>query len=84
MAERVSLGQHEQDPGSLGECPARHCWVLDPADRSHRRRPGLLLEWRRTASGGWEGRVTYAAELRAGLWAAVEEWVPAVLIRPPG
>lgn len=54
--------------------------VLDPADRSHRRRRGLLLEWRWTDTGAWEGRVVYASELRAGLWAAVEEWVPAVLV----
>ncbi|WP_188780099.1 hypothetical protein [Marmoricola endophyticus] len=59
------------------DCPARHCWVSDPADGSRRvRRPGLLLEWRRTPSG-WEGRVAYAAQLREGRWALVEEWVPA-------
>lgn len=81
MSRRVTLGR-DDEPGEapVDDCPARHCWVLDPADRSHCRRPGLLLEWRRTASGDWEGRVVYAAELHAGLWAAVEEWVPAVLV----
>ena len=83
MAQRVALGSSEQhDVDVPDDCPARHCWVLDPADRSHHRRPGLLLEWRQMSSGGWEGRVVYAAELRAGVWAAVEEWVPGSLVRP--
>ena len=42
-------------------------------------RPGLLLEWRRTGHL-WEGRVVYAAQLRPGLWATVEEWLPAELL----
>jgi len=72
-------------------CPGSPRWgattppePLDPADRSHRRRPGLLLEWRQSDIGTWEGRVVYAGELRAGVWAAVEEWVPAILIEPLG
>jgi hypothetical protein len=60
------------------DCPARHCWVTAPADGGGPR-PGLLLEWRRGAQG-WEGRVAYAAELRPGRWAAVEEWLPAEVV----
>lgn len=60
-------------------CPARHCWVGVPVDGS-RPRPGLLLEWRRGERGRWEGRVAYAAQLRPGRWATVEEWLPAELL----
>lgn len=49
-----------------------------PVDGSQPR-PGLLLEWRR-AGHLWEGRVVYAAQLRPGRWATVEEWVPAELL----
>lgn len=65
--------------GGEGSCPARHCWVSVPVDGS-RPRPGLLLEWRRADRGRWEGRVAYAAQLRPGRWALVEEWVPAELL----
>ena len=64
------------------ECPVKHCWVTGPVDGG-RPRPGLLMEWRRTGTGGWEGRVVYAAELRPGRWAAVEEWVAADLLLAP-
>jgi hypothetical protein len=57
------------------DCPARHCWVTSPVDGGAPR-PGLLLEWRR-GQHGWEGRVAYAAQLRARRWGAVEEWLPA-------
>lgn len=67
------------DPSGGG----RHCWVLDAADRRGVKRAGLLLEWRRSAvAGTWEGRVVYAAELRVGRTALVEEWVPAALLEP--
>lgn len=67
------------DPSGGG----RHCWVLDAADRRGVKRAGLLLEWRRSAADGtWEGRVVYAAELRAGRTALVEEWLPAALLEP--
>jgi hypothetical protein len=56
--------------------------VSDAADGLGVKRPGLLVEWRRAAAG-WEGRVVYAAELRAGQWALVEEWLPATLLTPP-
>jgi len=60
MAERVAL----RTSGDL--CPARHCWVLDPADHSGVRRPGLLVEWRQANEDDWLGRVIYPAQLRAG------------------
>jgi hypothetical protein len=53
--------------------------VSDAADRAGTKRPGLLLEWRQGRTG-WEGRVVYAAQLRADGWASVEEWVPAGLL----
>ena len=64
-----------------GDCPARHCWVANPADGAATKRPGLLIEWRRTLSGdGWEGLVVYAAQLRSGSWSLVEEWVHDTLL----
>lgn len=65
------------------DCPARHCWVTVPVD-GPASRPGLLLEWRRVEKGRWEGRVAYAAELRPGRWATVEEWIPAELLAAQG
>jgi hypothetical protein len=41
----------------------------------HGRQPGLLLEWRRTASG-WQGRVVRPV-FEVGCWVVVEEWLPA-------
>ena len=79
MSERVTLSRS----GAGGDpCPGRHCWVADPADRSAEKRPGLLVEWRRDAYGGWHGRVVYLAGLRAGRWALVEEWVDESLLIP--
>jgi hypothetical protein len=70
---------HELDePDGPAGCPARHCWVTAPVDGGVPR-PGLLLEWRR-GEHGWEGRVAYAAELRAERWGAVEEWLPAEVV----
>ncbi|MCW2845671.1 MAG: hypothetical protein JWN22_3587 [Nocardioides sp.] len=63
------------------DCPVRHCWIADAVDGRGVRRPGLLVEWRRT-TGGWEGRVVYAASLRPGDWAIVEEWLPAHALAP--
>lgn len=62
-------------------CPVRHCWVAGAADDLGVKRPGLLVEWRRTDLG-WQGRVVYAAELRAGEWSLVEEWLPSTLLSP--
>jgi hypothetical protein len=54
----------------------KHCWVTD----RHGRLPGLLLEWRRTASG-WQGRVVRPT-LEVGEWIMVEEWLPVELLEP--
>ncbi len=62
-------------------CPMRHCWVADAVDGRGVKRPGLLAEWRPSATG-WEGRVLYAAELAPGRWTTVEEWLPAALLTP--
>jgi hypothetical protein len=63
-------------------CPVRHCWVGDAADARGTKRPGLLVEWRRSSDGRWQGRVVYAAALRPGEWALVEEWLPADVLAP--
>ena len=76
MAQRVGI---EQSPH---QTPARHCWVVDPADRSGRLRPGLLVDWHHTDADEWVARVVYAAEMRRSEWATVEEWLPAALVRP--
>ena len=80
--DRVSL--HERihgapapqqfDPGKTVPRTVKHCWVTD----RHGRLPGLLLEWRRTASG-WQGRVVRPV-LEAGEWIVVEEWLPSELL----
>ena len=62
-------------------CPAKHCWVTVPVEGGGPR-PGLLLEWRQDEGGRWEGRVVYAAELRPGRWATVEEWLGEGLLDP--
>lgn len=77
MAQRVA-----QTRRSTGACPARHCWVADTADGDGVKRPGLLVEWRLSTAGLWEGRVIYSAELRNGRWGIVEEWVGADLLLP--
>lgn len=78
MADRVARSR-----SVVEECPARHCWVVDGVDASGEKRAGLLVAWRRSTAGGWEGRVVYLAKLRAGeSWALVEEWVPAACLAP--
>jgi hypothetical protein len=80
LKDRVRAGQQQELPGSsvpmASEQPGRHCWITLPVDGSQPR-PGL--EWRRSGHL-WEGRVVYAAQLRPGRWATVEEWVPAELL----
>jgi hypothetical protein len=82
LKDRVRVGQHQEPTPSSAPAapdqPGRHCWISLPVDGSQPR-PGLLLEWRR-AGHLWEGRVVYAAQLRPGRWATVEEWVPAELL----
>jgi hypothetical protein len=68
-------------PAGEDNCPVRHCWVAGAADDLGVKRPGLLVEWRRT-DAGWQGRVVYAAELRVGEWSLVEEWLPSTLLSP--
>lgn len=87
MHERVALtsGRDRVSPaGSPDEsCPARHCWVLDPADKSGVKRAALLVAWRRSRTGAWEGQVVYLGDLRGpGEWAVVCEWVPERLLSP--
>ena len=83
-----TAGQPSREPDARTGCPARHCWVTAPVDGGTPR-PGLLLEWRR-GDRGWEGRVAYAAQLRAARWGTVEEWLPAEVVAsverttPPG
>ena len=78
MWQRVQASSEAGEP----PCPARHCWVLDPVDASGTKRAGLLLEWRRDASAGWEGRVVYVALLRTEGWVSVEDWLPAAWLAP--
>jgi hypothetical protein len=84
LEDRVRVGSSEEPTtasvtAGSGQ-PARHCWITVPADGAASR-PCLLLEWRQDDLH-WEGRVVYAAELRPGRWATVEEWVPAELLSP--
>ncbi|MGA9749331.1 MAG: hypothetical protein WBQ50_17905 [Nocardioides sp.] len=90
MEERVLLGSAPARSGSrsdvpppsaVGQAPARHCWVLAPADGTGERRAGLLLEWRRSAEE-WECRVLYNVRLRNESWALLEEWLPAADVAP--
>ena len=77
--ERVSLHERIHGAPAPREPTApvvKHCWVTD----RHGRLPGLLLEWRRTASG-WQGRVVRPT-LEAGEWIVVEEWLPVELLGP--
>lgn len=64
MAERVAGHLTPSPPIS----PARHCHVDGE--------PGLLVEWRRVASG-WQGRVLSMVWIDAVGWATVERWLPA-------
>ncbi|WP_426245416.1 hypothetical protein [Nocardioides sp. LHG3406-4] len=84
LRDRVRAGGAQSPPPAAAPAPtdahpARHCWISAPVDGT-RPRPGLLIEWRRVENGRWEGRVAYVAELRAGRWSLVEEWVPAELL----
>ncbi len=85
LSERVRTdaggGPGAPPPPEAEACPSRHCWVADAVDAVGTKRPGLLVEWRQVQAG-WEGRVVYAAQLRAGSWLLVEEWLPAALLTP--
>ena len=81
MAERIAATRRTTAADAPETSPAaaprggpeslRHCWVSSPQGRL----PGLLLEWRRVASG-WQGRVVHPVPDADG-WILVEEWLPA-------
>jgi hypothetical protein len=73
MAERIAATRAAATPEEPPRGPdaLKHCWV----DHEHGRVPGLLIEWRRTASG-WQGRVVHPVPDEGG-WILVEEWLPA-------
>ena len=81
MADRVARGSGPDAAGVPPEpqapaLPVKHCWVND----EHGRLPGLLLGWRRTASG-YQGRVVRPVPDEDG-WVVVEEWLPADRLTP--
>ena len=64
----------------------RHCWVQGLPDVPGRR-PGLLIEWRRSEQDGgavaWEGRVVYVvSEQPSFAPVLVEAWVAAEHLAP--
>lgn len=77
MADRLAQtrGESLTLPGAAPTLPIKHCWVTD----QYGRLPGLLLEWRKVASGEWQGRVVRPVPDDHG-WAIVEEWLPAGLL----
>jgi hypothetical protein len=79
MSRRVapSLAERSGRQASPGTGPvARHCWADPPGHPGPW--PGLVVEWRRDRSGGWEGRCIYAmTEPDAGAVRVVERWLPA-------
>ena len=67
---------HDSPPGNEPDAPqVRHCWVTAHDEKV----PGLLLEWRRTASG-WQGRVVHPTLLETG-WVVIQEWLPASVLQ---
>lgn len=79
MADRLAQtrGEVPVTPAVPSAPPIKHCWVTD----RHGRLPALLLEWRKVASGEWQGRVVRPVLDDRG-WAVVEEWLPAGLLDP--
>lgn len=58
----------------------RHCWVEPPGHPGSW--PGLVVEWRRGADDGWEGRCVYVVDgLDAEGARVVERWLPAGCLR---
>ncbi len=77
-AEGFAVGGVDRDRQTSGH-RQRHCWV-HTLEAPSEPRPGLVIEWRRTATG-WQARVVYA--LGDGDQAStVETWVPAERLRP--
>lgn len=80
LGERRRPGEPSPHPDQPTQ-PARHCWLtLGAPDGLPGARPALLLEWRRTDPTGWEGRVVYLAQVRAGRWSLIDEWLPGDLL----
>lgn len=77
MSERLAQTRGKFQPATEPPAPPpiKHCWVTD----EHGRLPALLLEWRKVASGEWQGRVVRLV-LEVGNWIVVEEWLPAGLL----
>ena len=85
MTDRIAATSRTTPPAAAGPVPPsaataatdprpdalKHCWVSS----AHGQLPGLLLEWRRVASG-WQGRVVHPVPDADG-WMLVEEWLPA-------
>lgn len=63
-----------------GSSQRRHCWVRN-VPRCPGVWPGLLLDWRRSPAGGWEGLVVVAVDDKERVL-ALELWVDAADLRP--
>lgn len=62
----------------------RHCWVRG-LDRRHPLAPpspGIVIQWRRTKSGSYEGWVSAVVDLAGGEVSIFQGWVPAHQIKP--
>lgn len=79
MADRLAQtrGEFQSAPETPEPPPIKHCWVTD----HHGRLPALLLEWRKVASGEWQGRVVRPV-LEHSRWVVAEEWLTAGLLDP--
>jgi hypothetical protein len=84
-ARRLTAPDDAEAPGDVDQdrptsSPRqRHCWVHTPEAPSEPR-PGLVIEWRQTATG-WQARVVYALD-DGDRASTVENWVPAERLRP--
>jgi formylglycine-generating enzyme required for sulfatase activity len=91
LAERSAAARGSTPTEATSESPAddrtayvgsprqRHCWVHAPEAPSEPL-PGLVVEWRRSATG-WEARVVYALD-ETDPSTIVEAWIPAQRLRP--
>lgn len=85
-AEPLQVDPVRLDPVPSRPTPVHHCWVED-APGHPGRYPGLLLEWRREATG-WSGLVAYvmpdlgpspSGGERVRL---TQRWLPGTCLRP--
>jgi hypothetical protein len=74
LAERSGAAAADKPPA--GAC---HCWVIDGG----RRRPGMLLEWRRRG-GRWEGLVAYLSADESGAYSLIQSWLDSERLRSAG